>query len=99
MAVAISIKVAALLVALVSVLATHGARAQPSYNASSARRELYYSSTTGGSWQPAKATWYGRPNGAGPDNNGVCVVHVPMLSCSLCFCVLLACTHACRSWC
>ena len=72
MAVAICIKVAAL-VALVSVFATHGARAQPSYNASSARRELYYSSTTGGSWQPAMATWYGRPNGAGPDNNGVCM--------------------------
>jgi len=74
MAVAICIKVAAL-VALVSVFATHGARAQPSYNASSARRELYYSSTTGGSWQPAMATWYGRPNGAGPDNNGVYVCH------------------------
>ncbi|EER91948.1 hypothetical protein BDA96_01G293500 [Sorghum bicolor] len=70
MAVAISIKVAAL---VISVFATHGARAQPSYNnasSSSARRELYYSSTTGGSWLPAKATWYGRPNGAGPDNNG-----------------------------
>jgi hypothetical protein len=84
MAVAISIKVAAL---VISVFATHGARAQPSYNnnnasSSSARRELYYSSTTGGSWLPAKATWYGRPNGAGPDNNGVCAPG--MLSCFPC---------------
>jgi len=70
MAVAISIKLAALAALVVSVFATHGARAQPSYNASAARRELYYSSTTGGSWLPARATWYGRPNGAGPDNNG-----------------------------
>lgn len=23
-------------------------------------------------WLPAKATWYGRPNGAGPDDNGMC---------------------------
>jgi len=85
MAVAICIKVAAL-VALVSVFATHGARAQPSYNASSARRELYYSSTTGGSWQPAMATWYGRPNGTPALTTTVCTcaMRVTMLPCSLC---------------
>ena len=29
-------------------------------------------------WLPAKATWYGAPNGAGPDDNGTClrVAHV-----------------------
>jgi hypothetical protein len=26
-----------------------------------------------GGWQAAKATWYGAPNGAGPDDNGTCV--------------------------
>ena len=25
-----------------------------------------------GGWQAAKATWYGAPNGAGPDDNGAC---------------------------
>lgn len=87
-----SIKVAAL-VALVSVFATHGARAQPSYNnSSSSRRELYYSSTTGGSWLPAKATWYGRPNGAGPDNNGVCACQC-CVSCSLVFSAMALCLN------
>ncbi|XP_062205516.1 expansin-B6-like [Phragmites australis] len=66
MAAVISSKVAAL-VALLSVLAAHGARAEPSYNNATERRALY---STGGSWLPARATWYGRPNGAGPDNNG-----------------------------
>nr|CAB3495293.1 unnamed protein product [Digitaria exilis] len=68
----ISFKAVAL-VALLCVLATCGAHAQDSYNDTSARRELYYSSsssTTSGSWRPARATWYGRRNGAGPDNNG-----------------------------
>ena len=26
-----------------------------------------------GGWLAAKATWYGAPNGAGPDDNGTCV--------------------------
>jgi hypothetical protein len=47
------------LVALLSMLAT------------SARSGVTYSST----WLPAKATWYGKPNGAGPDNNGTLICH------------------------
>ncbi|KAL6642709.1 hypothetical protein ACP70R_020890 [Stipagrostis hirtigluma subsp. patula] len=70
MAAAISLKVVAL-AALLSVLAPHGARAQPGYNASEPERRVLYSSTTkNGRWLPARATWYGRPNGAGPDNSG-----------------------------
>ncbi|KAL6642712.1 hypothetical protein ACP70R_020893 [Stipagrostis hirtigluma subsp. patula] len=65
---ALSCKAVAL-VALLSVLATHGARAQQPMgnNNASAVRQLqgYYSG-----WLPAKATWYGAPNGAGPDDNG-----------------------------
>jgi hypothetical protein len=34
-------------------------------NHTSAVRQL-----RGGGWQAAKATWYGAPNGAGPDDNG-----------------------------
>lgn len=30
-----------------------------------------YAEAAGG-WLPAKATWYGKPNGAGPDDNGMC---------------------------
>jgi len=55
---------------LLAVLVAHGARAQPANRtSSSAVRQLRGS---GGGWLPAKATWYGRPNGAGPDNNGMC---------------------------
>ncbi|XP_062205589.1 expansin-B6-like [Phragmites australis] len=58
----LSLKAVAL-VALFSVLVTYGARAQqPDYNTSATS---YYSD-----WVPAKATWYGAPNGAGPDDNG-----------------------------
>ncbi|KAG2550594.1 expansin-B2-like [Panicum virgatum] len=52
---------------LLAVLAAHGARAQPANHTSSAVRQLRGS---GGGWLPAKATWYGAPNGAGPDDNG-----------------------------
>ncbi|KAG2539429.1 expansin-B2-like [Panicum virgatum] len=53
---------------LLAVLVAHGARAQPANRtSSSAVRQLRGS---GGGWLPAKATWYGAPNGAGPDDNG-----------------------------
>ncbi|TVU31741.1 hypothetical protein EJB05_23439, partial [Eragrostis curvula] len=78
---AISFKSAAI-AALLTVLVAHGARAQSSnngtdsgggyyddgsdgYNNSTERRSLYSTS-----WLPARATWYGKPNGAGPDNGG-----------------------------
>jgi hypothetical protein len=35
------------------------------------RSGITYSPT----WQPAKATWYGKPTGAGPDNNGELLCH------------------------
>ena len=55
---------------LLAVLVAHGARAQPANrtSSSSAVRQLRGS---GGGWLPAKATWYGAPNGAGPDDNGM----------------------------
>ncbi|KAL6906408.1 hypothetical protein ACP4OV_004009 [Aristida adscensionis] len=68
MAAAIVVKLAAALVALFAVLAAHGgARAQLVSHNASAVRQLRGS---GGGWLPAKATWYGQPNGAGPDDNG-----------------------------
>jgi hypothetical protein len=62
---------AALVVALIAVLAAaHGVRAQHpelmNHTSSGAARQLRGS----GGWLPAKATWYGAPNGAGPDDNG-----------------------------
>jgi hypothetical protein len=60
---------AALVAGLLAVLVVaHGVRAQPANDTSSAVRQLLGS---GGGWLPAKATWYGAPNGAGPDDNGM----------------------------
>ncbi|CAL4932205.1 unnamed protein product [Urochloa decumbens] len=58
-----------LVVALLAVLVAHGGgvRAQLEANHTSAVRQLRGS---GGGWLSAKATWYGAPNGAGPDDNG-----------------------------
>jgi hypothetical protein len=60
------------LAALLSVLAAYGARAQQQQQPSNAtesqdRSLLSYS----GGWLPARATWYGAPTGAGPDDNGM----------------------------
>ena len=58
---------AALLALLAALVVTHsGASALPVVNNhTSAVRQL-----RGGGWQAAKATWYGAPNGAGPNDNG-----------------------------
>jgi hypothetical protein len=53
------------LVALLSMLVP-SVRSAVDYSTSAARS---YNS----GWLPAKATWYGRPNGAGPDDNGMLV--------------------------
>ncbi|GJM91427.1 hypothetical protein PR202_ga07793 [Eleusine coracana subsp. coracana] len=81
---AISFRLAAI-VALLSMLVIHGAHAQPSYNGTDDSEggyyddedsaEGFYNGTQGRvlfsrSWLPARATWYGKPNGAGPDNGG-----------------------------
>jgi hypothetical protein len=57
-------KVAAIL-AILSVLVVHGScKGHPvNYNVSDA-------SAYGSGWLPARATWYGAPTGAGPDDNG-----------------------------
>lgn len=79
---AISFRLAAI-VALLSVIVIHGARAQPSYNGTDDSQDSYYDDSEGfyngtegralfsRSWLPARATWYGKPNGAGPDNGGM----------------------------
>ncbi|KAM0821172.1 hypothetical protein ACQ4PT_029713 [Festuca glaucescens] len=53
------------LAALVSVLLTHGCCAEQRLNYTS---KLAKASSS--PWLPAKATWYGAPTGAGPDDNG-----------------------------
>ncbi|CAN6283968.1 unnamed protein product [Urochloa humidicola] len=68
-ALSLSFKALVALAAVLSVLAAHGARAehQPSNGTESQDRSLLsYNS----GWLPAKATWYGAPTGAGPDDNG-----------------------------
>lgn len=81
-------KVAAIL-AILSVLVVHGScKGHPvNYNVSDA-------SAYGSGWLPARATWYGAPTGAGPDDNGAhfaatddaCGAH-------LCFCLVSELTH------
>jgi hypothetical protein len=53
------------LAALVSVLLTHGCYAQQHLNYTS-----LLAKASSSPWIPAKATWYGAPTGAGPDDNG-----------------------------
>jgi hypothetical protein len=55
--------VALVVVALLS-LVVPSVRSAVDYGVSAARS---YNS----GWLPAKATWYGQPNGAGPDDNGM----------------------------
>ena len=56
-------------VGFLAVLVAHGGvRAQPANDTSAAVRQLL---GYGDGWLPAKATWYGSPNGAGPDDNGM----------------------------
>jgi hypothetical protein len=68
-----SVKVAALAGLIFSVLAASASAKKPAenYNASA----VSYSS----SWLPARATWYGAPTGAGPDDNGTFRVHGGMM--------------------
>ncbi|KAJ1296304.1 hypothetical protein BS78_01G289900 [Paspalum vaginatum] len=72
MAAALSLKALAL-AALLCVVVSNGARAeqqqQPNHNASDSSQDRSLLSYSSG-WLPAKATWYGAPTGAGPDDNG-----------------------------
>jgi len=70
MATALSFKAFAV-AALLSVVVTYGARAQqqqPDHNATDSQDRSLLSYSSG--WLPARATWYGAPTGAGPDDNG-----------------------------
>ena len=65
-----SFRAVALAALLLAVIAACGARAQlQPTNASADSQERSLLSYSGG-WIPAKATWYGAPTGAGPDDNG-----------------------------
>jgi len=69
MATALSFKAFAV-AALLFVVVTYGARAhqQPDHNATESQDRSLLSYSSG--WLPARATWYGAPTGAGPDDNG-----------------------------
>jgi hypothetical protein len=70
MATAFSFKAFAV-AALLSVAVTYGARAQQQpdlHNATESQDRSLLSYSSG--WLQAKATWYGAPTGAGPDDNG-----------------------------
>ncbi|KAG8092520.1 hypothetical protein GUJ93_ZPchr0012g20569 [Zizania palustris] len=62
---AMSCRVVAALVAVVSVLLTGGSCAGEVVNYNTSAVTAY-----GSGWLPARATWYGAPTGAGPDDNG-----------------------------
>ncbi|VAI53176.1 unnamed protein product [Triticum turgidum subsp. durum] len=62
--------IALVLVALLSVLVT-SVRSAANYDTATARS---YNS----GWLPAKATWYGAPTGAGPNDNGT-LIHTHLL--------------------
>ena len=64
MASSFSSKAAALAALLFSLLVTYGSCARPvNFNASAF--------TADPNWEAARATWYGAPTGAGPDDDGM----------------------------
>ena len=77
-------------VGFLAVLVAHGGvRAQPANDTSAAVRQLL---GYGDGWLPAKATWYGSPNGAGPDDNGM----YALLSVSVVLTSWFVVSHACH---
>ena len=61
------------LVALLSTLVVPSVRSAVNYGTSAARS---YNS----GWLPAKATWYGRPTGAGPEDNGTLIIYMQRMA-------------------
>ena len=57
------------LVALLSMLVVPSVRSAVNYGTSAARS---YNS----GWLPAKANWYGRPTGAGPEDNATLIIYI-----------------------